>query len=151
MLGPAAHQRFWSCAFCGDALTHWPANAPITSCTRCRRPMVVLRPLMPRSGGRRVFGLLQCGYALYGIATIALVAAFIFLPMPPRTFARQFAVLLFIIGSVLITDGVLGIRARIDRIADQVRTGRAAVAIAAFRVGAGILAMLLCAYGLLAI
>lgn len=151
MHGPAAHRRTWSCAVCGDALTRWPANAPITGCTRCRRPMVLLRPLRRQSGARRVFGLLQCGYALYGIATIALVAAFIFLPMPPRTFARQFAVLLFIIGSVLITDGVLGIRAQIDRLADQVRTGRTAIAIGSFRVGAGILALLLCAYGLLSI
>ena len=113
--------------------------------------MVLLRPLVRRSAAPRVAGLLQCSYALYGFATVALVTAFILLPMPPRTFARQCAVLLFIIGGVLIVDGALGIRARVDRFADQVRAGTTALTTAAFRVSAGVIAMLLCAYGLLMI
>ncbi|MGF7151950.1 hypothetical protein FHS96_005618 [Sphingomonas zeicaulis] len=109
--------------------------------------MIRLRPLLGRGGTARIVGLLQCGYAAHGLATITLVAAFLILPMPARTFARQFAILLFIIGSVMIVDGAIGIRTRIDHVADRLRTGRAALVAATLRFSGGTIAMMLCIYG----
>ncbi|MDO7836872.1 hypothetical protein Q4610_17640 [Sphingobium sp. HBC34] len=110
--------------------------------------MILLRWPTDWNGPKRLRGLLDVGFALYGLLTIALVAAFIVTGLTPHAFAKGFSVLLFIIGSVLAADGVLGLRTGMDRTGKQLRSGRPARVLAGGKLVAGSAAIVLLCIGL---
>jgi hypothetical protein len=99
-------------------------------------------------GPKRLRGLLDIGFALYGLLTIGLVAVFIVTGLSPHGFAKAISVLLFIIGTVLATDGVLGLRSGMDRTGKRLRVGRSARVVAGGKLAAGAAAILLLCIGL---
>lgn len=108
--------------------------------------MVLLRWPTDWNGPKRLRGLLELGFVLYGLLTITLVAAFIITGLSPHAFAKGFSVLLFIVGSVLAADGVLGLRTGMDKTGMRLRSGPRARVFAGGKVAAGLAAIaLLCA------
>lgn len=150
MLSPATAfpYRRPGCPYCGHTIDHWPKEAHVQSCRLCLRPMILLRWPTDWNGPKRLRGLLDVGFALYGLLTIALVAAFIITGLTPHAFAKGFSVLLFIIGSVLAADGVLGLRTGLDRTGKRLRSGRPARVLAGGKLVAGSAAITLLCIGL---
>jgi hypothetical protein len=110
--------------------------------------MILQRALAKWNGPRRLRCLLDLGVAVYGLLTVSLVAAFVITALNPYAFVRGFSVLLFIIGSTLAADGVLGLRTRLDRSYGRLRVGTGALAFAIAKLLAGIAAILLLCVGL---
>lgn len=104
---------------------------------------------IPRSQPRRllVVGLLQAGASLYGVATIAMLVALAVTQASGRTFVQTFTVLLFVIGSVLVVDGVLGCRTCIDRSWRCTRNGAFARLIGLGKLATGLCALALTGIG----
>jgi hypothetical protein len=63
---------------------------------------------------------------IYGVSTLAVVIAFALFDINARVLAKAVTVLLFVIASMLVTDGVLGLRTAIDRSWNVTRRGTAA-------------------------
>lgn len=141
-------ERQAACPYCGHQIGHWPKASSIEPCRMCRRPMVLIRWPLDWNGPKRLRGLLDVGYTVYGLATLALVGAFAFVPMSVRTFVHLFSVLLFVAGTLLGVDGILGLRTGLDRTDKRVLTGKAAYIMASLKIAAGTLAMILLAMGL---
>lgn len=150
MLDPASafFDRRPGCPYCGQLIDHWPRNTNLQSCRLCLRPMVLLRWPTDWNGPKRLRGLLDVGFALYGLLTIGLVATFVVAGLSPYAFAKGFSVLLFIIGSVLAADGVLGLRTGIDKTVKRFRSGHGARVLAVGKLVAGLAAILLLGVGL---
>ncbi|KEQ54785.1 hypothetical protein [Sphingobium chlorophenolicum] len=110
--------------------------------------MILQRALTDWNGPRRLCCLLDLGIALYGLLTVSLVAAFVITGLTPHGFVKGFSVLLFIVGSALATDGVLGLRTRLDRTYGRLRVGTSALGLAVAKLLAGIAAILLLCVGL---
>ncbi|MFY9352068.1 MAG: hypothetical protein WBL20_22290 [Sphingobium sp.] len=110
--------------------------------------MILLRSLTDWWGPKRLRSLFDLGFAVYGLLTVLLVAVFITTGLTPLAFAKSFSVLLFIIGSALAADGVLGLRTRIDKTYGRLRLERGALALAAAKLVAGTVAILLLGLGL---
>ena len=136
------------CPHCGHLINHWPRDSNLESCQLCLRPMILLRRPTDWNGPKRLRGLLDNGFALYGLLTIGLVAVFIVTGLSPHGFATAISVLLFIIGTVLATDGVLGLRSGMDRTGKRLRVGRSARVVAGGKLAAGAAAILLLCIGL---
>jgi len=110
--------------------------------------MILLRSPMAWNGPKRLRSLFDLGFAIYGLLTISLVAAFVMTGLAPHTFAKWFSVLLFILGSALAGDGVFGLRSRIDKTYGRLRFERLALALAGAKLLVGMLALLLLGIGL---
>tara|TARA_A100001518_G_C1157102_1_gene13358 strand:- start:46 stop:414 length:369 start_codon:yes stop_codon:yes gene_type:complete len=117
------------------------------ACWMCRRPMLLIRMPHDRGGPKRLHGALPLGFALYGLATVILVALFLVSAMPPRTFIRLFSAVLLMLAAILATDGALGLRTGFDRTGKTFRSGRAARVLAAMKLAAGIVAGVLAVTG----
>jgi len=110
--------------------------------------MVLIRWPLDWNGPKRLRGLLDFGFTLYGLATLVLVLLFAITNMPARTFMHLFSVLLFVVGTLLAVDGVLGVRTGLDRTGRRFRSGRAARILASLKIAVGILAALMMAVGI---
>jgi len=97
---------------------------------------------------KRLRCLLDLGFTVYGLLTVSLVVAFLITGLSPHGFAKCFSVLLFIAGSALFADGVLGVRTRMDKTYGRLRIGRGALALAAAKLIGGTVAILLLGIGL---
>ena len=150
MLSPASAfpYRRPACPYCGHLIDHWPRHTNLQSCQLCLRPMVLLRWPTDWNGPKRLRGLLDVGFAVYGLLTIGLVATFVITGLSPHAFAKGFSVLLFIIGSVLAADGVLGLRTGMDKTGRRFRSGPAVRVFAGGKLAAGVAAILLLCVGL---
>lgn len=145
---PVSKAAIPPCPYCRQALAKWPLGEPVEACERCCRPIVAL----PLPGSRRrfvlVIGALQAASTAYGIATIGLVTASIITDIPTLTFIRTFALLLFVIASVLTVDGILALRTRFDRSWNVSSVGVRAIIVGAMKCVSGLAAFWLCAVGL---
>lgn len=150
MLSPASAfpYRRPACPYCRHPVDHWPRTAIVQGCRQCLRPMLLLRWPTDWNGPKRLCSLLDLAFTLYGVLTIALVAAFALTGLSPHAFVTAFTVLLFIVGSVLATDGVLGLRSGADRTGRRLRSGTAARLLAGAKLVAGSVAILLTCVGL---
>lgn len=135
------------CPCCGTAVTALPSPWAIEPCRICKRPLALVRMIArhPRYQLRNVLDLVG---SAYGIATVALVLAFLTSGMDARTFAKAIAVLLFVIGSLLMVDGVLSLRTGVDRTFNITRQGVAAAILGGGKLSSGIAAFILMATGL---
>jgi len=95
-----------------------------------------------------ISNLLDLVGSAYGIATCLAVIVFALSGMDTRGFAKCVTVLLFVIGSLLLVDGTLSVRTKIDRTWGITRTGLAACVIGLSKIGAGVAALLLVAVGI---
>ncbi|MAM37739.1 hypothetical protein ACGGKE_18100 (plasmid) [Sphingobium naphthae] len=110
--------------------------------------MVLLRSLRAWRGPRRLHGLLDLGYAAYGLGTLVLVLAFMVAPLSPHGFLRLFAVLLLLLAICLGGDGLLGLLTSMDRTGKRWRVGRPARTFANLKIGVGTLAIVLFSIGI---
>lgn len=106
---------------------------------------------IPWSRPRRLLmsGFLNAGASLCGIATVCLVADFAISPSSGRKFVKAFTLMLFVIGSVLVVDGILAVRTGIDRIWSTRRYGRSACVLGVGKILASAAALMLVIFGLL--
>ena len=100
--------------------------------------MVLLRSLRAWRGPRRLHGLLDLGYAAFGLGTLSLFLAFMLAPLSPRSFMRLFAVLLLLLAICLGGDGLLGLFTSMDRTGKRWRVGGPARTFAALTIRAEI-------------
>ena len=142
------HPRLPRCPCCSRPIYEWRHGAWIEPCRRCERPLVLVKSAMDWNGPRRLRNLFDLVSAGYGIATVVLVAVFALTNLGPVGFSRAFAVLLFVIGPLLIVDGVLSLRTKIDRTWGRLRQGAAASAIAVGKVVSGSIALAMVWIGL---
>ncbi len=110
--------------------------------------MVLIRWPLDWNGPKRLRGLLDFGFTLYGLATLALVVLLAITNLPLRTFIHLFSVLLFVVGTLLGVDGILGVRTGLDRTGKRVSRGSAARILASSKVAGGVLAALMMAVGI---
>lgn len=137
------------CPYCGHPVTQWRRGRSVQECWRCLRPMIVMRSPTDWNGPRRLRSLFDLGFAVYGLLTVSLVATFALTGLTPHAFAKWFSVLLFIVGSALVGDGLLGLRTRMDRTCGRLRLGRCALALASAKLLGGTMAILLIGVGLM--
>lgn len=145
---PLFSARRPACPYCGLGVESWLRAAPIQPCRSCRRPLMLARSLRNWNGPRKLVGLLDVGFAIYGIATVALLLAFLLTSLPPRWFMRIFAVHLFLVGTILGTDGALGMMTGLDRTLKRASRGRRARMMASFKIAAAVLAIILFVIGI---
>ena len=142
------HPRLPRCPCCLRPIYEWRQGSWIEPCRTCERPLVLVRSPADRQGPRRLRSLFDLVSAGYGIAMVALIAAFAVIHLGPLGFSRALAVLLFVIGPLLCVDGVLSLRTRIDRTWGRLRQGGAASAIGAGKVVSGAIALAMAWIGL---
>lgn len=146
--GPALkRQRGANCPCCSIEITALPSPWTIEPCGECKRPLALVR-MIARTRAYKLRNVLDLVGSAYGIATMALVLAFVMSEMDVRTFAKAVTILLFVIGSLLIVDGVLSLRTRVDRTFNVTRRGVAAAMLGSGKLGAGMAAFILVATGL---
>ncbi len=139
--------RLPQCPYCKEPVRSWRRGSWIDPCTNCRRPIVLIRSPFDWNGPLRLRGLLDVAHTVYGIATVILVVSFALMQFSALHFVKMFTLLLFIQGSILITDGVLGALSRIDRTMGKLRSGRAAFTYAIGKIACGLCALALTAIG----
>lgn len=148
MAMPVSNAAVPPCPYCKQELVKWPLRDPVEACGSCRRPIVAL----PLPGSGRPFvlviGALQAASTAYGIATVGLVTASIITDIPTLQFIRSFALLLFVIASVLTVDGILAFRTRFDRSWNVFSGGPRAMIVGALKCVSGFVAFALCVIGL---
>lgn len=136
------------CPYCAAPILRWSTSSRIEPCHQCKRPMVLIPWPLGSSGSLRLHSLLALATTAYGIAMVTLVAVFVVSEMTPRRFVSVLSVLLFVIGSVLIVDGILSARTRIDVTWHRRRTGKPATLMGLGKAVSGALAMVLTLVGL---
>lgn len=141
--------RLPNCPYCRSDIASWRRGSWIETCKSCRRPMVLIRSPFDRNGPLRLRGLLDIASHIYGIATIIMVISFVFAGMSPLFFVKLLALLLYLIGSILLTDSVLGLLSRIDRTWGQVRYNGKAHLFSVGKLAAGLIAVMLTIIGLM--
>jgi len=137
------------CPCCGHPVYEWRRGSSIEGCRQCRRPMVLLRYPLPWKSPLRLLGLFDLAASLQAYATIAVVVLFALGAFSLLALVKAIAILLYVMGSILLADGVLGIVSGIDRTWGHVRYTSAAKALAAGKIIAGSMAFLLTIVGLL--
>lgn len=139
-----------------NPITRWPYCATIPSplpppwsiepCWTCKRPLTLV-PMLPRPKAYRLRDLIDLLGSVYGIATSTLVLILIPSGMDAMTFAKAVTILLFVIGSLLVVDGLLSARTGIDRTLNVVRHGWTARLVGVFKAIAGMAALYLVSVG----
>lgn len=135
------------CPCCGTVVNTVPRPLSIEPCEMCRRPLALI-PIMPWRHTYRLYNVLDLVGRLHGVGTLILVLGFAFSNMTALAFAKAFTILLFIIGSILITDGVIGWRTAIDRSWNFIRRGSSARLYAAGKIVSGTAGLVLTTLGL---
>lgn len=136
------------CPYCRTALVEWPGERRLEPCPTCERPMVLLRSIRNWHGPMRLYGLFELGWLAYMAAMIVLTGlAFVgFIDL--LSYLRLIAILLFVIGSILCADGILGLATGLDKTASRVRRDRLAKALGAAKIMIGLAALFLTAIGI---
>ncbi len=137
------------CPCCGHPVYEWRRGSPVEGCRQCRRPMVLLRYPLPWKGPVRLVGLFDLASRIQAYATIAAMVLFGLGILDVMGLVKAVAILLYVTGSILLADGVLGVFSGIDRSWRRVRYGGGAMAMAAGKLVAGSLALMLTIIGLL--
>lgn len=132
------------CPCCGTVVNTVPRPLSIDPCEICGRPLA----LIPWGRTYRLYNVLDFIGRLHGVGTLILVLGFVFSNMTALAFAKAFTILLFIVGSVLITDGVIGFRTAIDRSWNFIRRGSSARLYATGKIISGTAGLVLTTVGL---
>lgn len=135
------------CPCCAAVVTTLPVMMTIEPCVYCNRPLTTVKAL-GRAGGYRLKNVLDLVGAAYGVATSILVIGFMLTEMDARTFAKAFTILLFVIGSLLLVDGFLSVRTKIDRTLNVIRCGVTAQMMGVGKAAAATIALLLVTVGI---
>ena len=135
------------CPCCSAALGALPQSWTIDPCATCRRPLALVR-MSARGRVYRLCNVLDHVGTIYGVSTLAVVIAFALFDINAWVLAKAIIVLLFVIASMLITDGVLGLRTSIDRSWNVTHRGTAARIRAAGKVGGGVAGFILTTVGI---
>jgi hypothetical protein len=134
------------CPCCASMVEHLPLLWTIEPCRVCRRPLVLARAI----GRRRLFylrNLLDIAGAIYGVATLGFVLAFVLSELDARAFVKVVTILLFFVGSLLAVDGLLSCRTGIDRTWNVTRRGVVARLLGVCKIASAALALWLVAIG----
>lgn len=134
------------CPCCDAIVAALPALLTIEPCRTCRRPLTLLR-IVRRARAFRICNLIDLIGKAYGIATLFLVVTSVVFGMDAKTFAKAFTILLFVVGSHLLADGVLSIRTQIDRTLNVIRCGIVARMMGVGKTAAATIAFLLVTVG----
>ena len=137
--------RLPQCPCCTSPVYEWRRGSWLEPCRRCKRPLVLIRWPLDWNGPRRLRGLLDVVATGHGVATILLVLLFILSDMTPLRLVKAITVLLFVIESVLLVDGDLSIRTRIERTWGRRSNGGQALVCGTGKIASGAFALLLCA------
>ncbi|WP_348979597.1 hypothetical protein [Sphingomonas sp. VNH70] len=135
------------CPCCGTAVTALPSPWTIEPCGNCKRPLALVH-MIGRHPSYQLRNVLDLVGSAYGVATVALVLAFVTSGMDAKAFAKAVTVLLFVIGSLLMVDGVLSLRTGVDRTFNITRRGVAAAILGGGKLCSGIAAFILMATGI---
>lgn len=135
------------CPCCAGVVEHLPPLWTIEPCRLCRRPLTLVR-MIRLPGLYQLCNVIDLVGSVYGAVTMLLVLSFTVSEMEPRTFAKGVTILLFIIGSLLLVDGVLSLKTAIDRTFQTIRYGLAARILGTGKALAGLLATALILVGL---
>ena len=111
--------------------------------------MVLLRYPLPWRSPLHLLGLFDLASKLQAYTTITIGALFALDVLSLLGLVKAIAILLYVMGSILIVDGALGIVSGIDRTWSQVRYAGPAKAMASGKIIAGSLAFMLTIVGLL--
>lgn len=136
------------CPYCRTALVEWPGARRLEPCPTCERPMVLLRSIRNWHGPLRLYGLFELGWLAYMAAMIVLTGLALVGFLDLLSYLRLIAILLFVIGSILCADGILGLTTGIDKTASRVRRDRWAKALGAAKIMIGLAALFLTAIGI---
>ncbi len=110
--------------------------------------MVLLRSIRHWHGPMRLYGLFELGWLAYMAAMIVLIGMAIVDLVDLLSYLRLIAILLFVIGSILSADGILGITTGLDKTGARVRSDRLAKALGAAKLMGGLAALNLTAIGI---
>lgn len=110
--------------------------------------MILYRVLSDWNGPLRLRGLLDLAASAYGSGMVILIMFMILGVMSADQFVKVLSLLLFANGVVLIDDGVLSVRSRIDRTWGKLIHGGRARLLGMLKIQAGSAALLLCTIGL---
>jgi len=110
--------------------------------------MVLYRVLSDWNGPLRLRGLLDLAASAYSFGMVMLVLTMILGGTSADRFVKILALLLFANGVVLIDDGILSVRSRIDRTWGKLLHGGRARLIGMLKIQTGSAALLLCTIGL---
>ena len=146
MHGP---RRFPRCPCCGASVCEWRRGSPVEGCRQCRRPMALMRYPLPWKSPLRLLGLFDMASSLQAYATIAIGALFALGTLSLPGLVKAIAILLYVMGSILLADGVLGLVSGIDRTWGRIHYGGRAMAFASGKLVLGSLALMLTIIGLL--
>ncbi|WP_132469845.1 hypothetical protein [Novosphingobium sp. ST904] len=97
----------------------------------------------------RLLGLFDMASSLQAYATIAIGALFALGTLSLPGLVKAIAILLYVMGSILLADGVLGLVSGIDRTWGRIHYGGRAMAFASGKLVLGSLALMLTIIGLL--
>ncbi len=136
------------CPYCGNILFQNLKRHKVRGCLTCKRPIVIARNPIGRQRLYRIYSVLDVGMTLYAVLTIALGAFFLMTGYGVTGFVKGFSIALFVVGSVLCVDGVLGLRTARDKTWGKQRRGRAARAMAAGKLAAGMVAFFMVFVGI---
>lgn len=136
------------CPYCRTTLVEWPGSRRLEPCPTCERPMVLLRSLRHWHGPMRLYGLFELGWLAYMVAMVVLTGMALVGFMDLLSYLRLIAILLFVIGSILCADGILGITTGLDKTGTRVRRDRIAKALGAAKIMVGLAALVLTAIGI---
>lgn len=143
-----AHRRGRAvCPCCGTIMNALPCPWTIEPCRECKRPLTLVRAIA-RHRSYQVRNVLDLIGSAYGIATTGLVLAFVTSEMDAKVFVKAVTILLFVIGSLLMVDGTLAVRTKVDRTFNITRRGLAAVMLGSGKIAAGVAAFVLVGTGI---
>lgn len=137
------------CPCCGSPVYEWRRGSSIEGCRQCRRPMVLIRYPLPWKSPLRLLGLFDVAARLQAYATIAVIALFALGALSLPGLVKAIAILLYVMCSILLADGALGVLSVIDRSWGRLHYGGRAMAYACGKLVAGSLALMLTIIGLL--
>ncbi len=136
------------CPYCRTEMVKWPGTRRLEPCFICQRPMVLLRSIRHWHGPLRLYGLFELGWLAYLAAMIVLTGMALVGVVDLLTYLRLIAILLFVIGSILCADGILGITTGLDKTVARVRRDRIAKAFGTIKIVTGLAALVLTTIGI---
>lgn len=136
------------CPYCRTTLVEWPGLRQLEPCNTCERPMVLLRSLRHWRGPLGLYGLFELGWLAYAAAMVTVSGLGLVGVIDLISYLRVTAILLFVIGSILCADGILGITTGLDKTGARVRRDWLAKALGAAKVMVGLAALVLTAIGI---
>lgn len=113
------------CAFCGDFMPFWPPGAPATTCTSCRRPLILF-PASLRRARYRILSVVDVAKVILLPVVGGAVVAFGLARMTPLAFANVVSIALLVWGTIDVWDGTSGLESGVDRVRRKIRSDRTA-------------------------